>query len=109
MAKPIFTGPWYPWHVNDVLTSERVGYLTLTEEGAYRRALDYAWKEGSIPADPAVLAKNIGKKCTVKVAEAVLQMFTPHPKDPARMINKRLEQVRKQQWGVHRKHSEAGK
>jgi uncharacterized protein YdaU (DUF1376 family) len=107
--KTIFTGSWYPWYVNDVLTSERVGYLSLTEEGAYRRALDYAWKEGSVPADPRLLAKSIGKGCSSKVAEVVLKMFTPHPKDPSRMINKKLEQTRKTQEAAYKKHSKAGK
>lgn len=93
----IFSAPWYPWYVNDVLTSERVELMSLAEEGAYRRALDRAWKKGSIPADPVRCAKAIGKRCTAKIAEAVLRMFDPVPGDPTRMVNTTLEKVREEQ------------
>jgi hypothetical protein len=109
MAKQIFTAPWYPWYVNEVLDSERVEQMSLAEEGAYRRAIDKAWKKGSIPADPEAAAKTIGKKCTVKIAEVVLKMFDPMPKNPSRMINKKLEQVRKTQEEIYNKKSGGGK
>lgn len=93
----VFTAPWYPWYVNDVLTSERVELMSLAEEGAYRRALDRAWKKGSIPADPAQCARAIGKRCSVKIAKAVLTMFHPMAGDPTRAIHDRLEEVREEQ------------
>lgn len=100
-AKQLFTAPWYPWYVADVQTSENVRYMSLAEEGAYRRALDNAWREGSIPADPKLLAKSIGKGCSVKVAEVVQGMFVEHPKDASRMVNKKLEKIRKEQQRKH--------
>jgi hypothetical protein len=111
MAKltPIFTGPWYPWYVDDVLTSERIQWMTLAEEAAYRRALDNAWKKGSVPADPELCAKTIGKGCSPEMAKSVLTMFETDPKDPSRMINKKLEQVRKEQKRIHLQKSKAGK
>jgi hypothetical protein len=108
-AKPIFTAAWYPWYVDAVLDSERVAMLTLTEEGAYRRAIDRAWKKGSIPSDPEVCAKTIGKKCTPKIAEKVLTLFVPMPGNPERMINAKLEQVRKEQKRLYLQKSKAGK
>lgn len=105
----VFTAPWYPWYVNDVLTSEAVDMLTLAEEGAYRRALDKAWKKGSIPADPKMCARMIGKQCSSKIAEAVLSQFIPMPDDPTRMINPKLEIVRAEQETKYHRRALAGK
>lgn len=93
----IFTAPWYPWYADDILLSERVELMNLAEEGAYRRALDRAWKKGSLPANPKDFARAIGKGCSKKIAEVVLQMFTPMPNDPTRVIQERLEVVRDEQ------------
>lgn len=101
----VFTAPWYPWYVNDALTSESIELMSLAEEGAYRRALDRAWKKGSIPADPKQCAKAIGKGCPVKVAQVVLSMFFPMPNDPTRMVHDRLEQVRAEQESKYLKRS----
>lgn len=109
MPKETFTAPWFPWYVKDVLTSERVEMMTLAEEGAYRRALDKAWVEGSLPSDPSKCAKAIGKGCTVKVAQVVLEMFQPMSGRPDRVVNKRLEKIRKEQEGKFQKKSKAGK
>lgn len=108
-ARSIFTAPWYPWYVRDVLTSERVDLLSLAEEGAYRRALDKAWMVGSVPADPKDLAVVIGSKCTVKIAERVLTMFVPMPNNPGRMVNQKLETIRKEQREKYQKKSKTGK
>jgi hypothetical protein len=43
------------------------------------------------------LCKTIGKKCTPKIAEKVLSLFVPMPGNPERMINEKLEKVRKEQ------------
>jgi hypothetical protein len=105
----IFTAPWYPWYADDILLSERVELMNLAEEGAYRRALDRAWKKGSIPSDPKQCAKAIGKGCSKKVAEVVLQMFTTMPGDPSRSIQERLEIVREEQRKRYLKLSAKGK
>jgi uncharacterized protein YdaU (DUF1376 family) len=109
MAKEIFTAPWYPWYVNDIALSDRVEDMSLAEEGAYRRALDYAWRNGSVPSDPAELARKIKKKCTVQIAQTVLTMFEPMPKDPSRSVNKKLEKVRKEQKNKRDEKSALGK
>lgn len=109
MAKEVFTAPWYPWYVKDVLTSERVDLLSLAEEGAYRRALDKEWMIGSIPADPKDCAAVIGNGCTKKIAERILELFIDHPKLPGRKINEKLEKVRKEQEKKYRTRSTTGK
>lgn len=67
--------PAYQWYPKDILSSKRVSMMTLQEEGAYRRALDYCWLHGDLPADVKALAKLIGKNCPVRVAQVVRSMF----------------------------------
>jgi uncharacterized protein YdaU (DUF1376 family) len=96
--KMVFTAPWYPWYVKDVLNSERVKMLSLAEEGAYRRALDNAWIEGSMPADPSAFARVIGSGCTTKIAKKVIETcFSPMPENESRLVNKKLEKIREEQ------------
>jgi|GEM_PF-6009845 len=100
--------PAYQWYPKDIMTSERVALLSLIEEGAFRRALDSCWLQGSIPADPEKLAVVIGKKCTKKIALAIVHLFIPHPNDPTRLINERQEVERKKQKDWKEKSAEAG-
>lgn len=109
MPKDVFTAPWYPWYVNDVLRSESIEMLTLAEEGAYRRALDRQWINGSVPADPKKCAEVIGNGCTPKIAERVLMLFVAVKNDPARKINKKLEKIRKEQAEKYQKKSASGR
>lgn len=104
----IFTGKWYPWYAAKALESEDFADLSLTEEGAYRRALDIAWKKGSLPANPAKFAAVIGKRCTERVAIKVLQLFDPMPGHSSRVVNNTLERIRKEQEEKHRKRVGAG-
>lgn len=89
--------PAFQWYPKDILSSERVQVMSLEEEGAYRRLLDYCWLGGSIPADPGKCARLIGKGATVEIATVALGMFIPDPNDPQRMIHDRLEIEREKQ------------
>jgi hypothetical protein len=97
---------WYP---KDILSSLRVAMMNLSEEGAYRRALDFCWLNGHIPSDPKQLAKLIGKGCTLKIAEVVRGMFVENPNDSSQMIHERLEEERTKQIEYRKKKSLAGK
>lgn len=101
--------PAYQWYPRDISASQRVALMTLAEEGAYRKALDSSWLEGSLPADPKQVADIIGKKCTVKMAELVLSMYVPDPKRPGRMINEKQEIIRRRQKKFSKSRSKAGK
>jgi uncharacterized protein YdaU (DUF1376 family) len=110
MPKPIFTGrPWYPLYVRSMLDSERVENLTLAEEGAYRRALDIEWWEGSLPADPKRLAEKIGKDCTVEIAKNILQFFSAQRRKPNRIVNSTLENIRRKQSAINRQQTDRAK
>ena len=86
--------PAIQWYPKDILSSTRVAMLDLKEEGAYRRALDFCWLNGSLPTDTSQLAKVIGKKCTVKIAEVVKQLFI---EVDGKLIHDRQEQEREKQ------------
>lgn len=101
--------PAYQWYPKDIIGSERVAFLSLIEEGAYRRALDFCWLHGSIPSDPKKLALLIGKKCTSKIASAIIHMFIPHESDSDRLIHDRQELEREKQSLFSTKQSENGK
>lgn len=109
MAAKKEKSPAYRWYPKDALTSQRILVMSLAEEGAYRRALDYCWLNGSIPADPKECALVIGKSCTNEVAAKVLGMFIPDPKNESQMVHERLNlELRKQkEWA--KKCSDGGK
>lgn len=89
--------PAYQWYPKDILSSERVAFLSLAEEGAYRRAMDYCWLQGSIPSDPDKLATLIGKKCTKKIASGIVHLFVEHPTEKGRLIHDKQEEQRESQ------------
>lgn len=89
--------PAFQWYPKDILASARVQEMSLAEEGAYRRLLDFCWINGSIPADAERCARLIGKGATVEIAKICQEMFTPDSQDASRMIHDRLEQEREKQ------------
>jgi uncharacterized protein YdaU (DUF1376 family) len=98
--------PAFQWYPKDALSSIRLSMLTLEEEGAYRRALDYCWLHGSIPADPNKLIRLIGKGCTIEIAEAIIPMFEVLD---GKLYHERLEQERSKQKAFREKQSDNGK
>jgi hypothetical protein len=101
--------PAYRWYPKDILGSLRVAAMTAAEECWYRRALDFAWLNEGIPADPVRLSRIVGKKCTKAGAEIVLSMFTPSPTDSKIYINERQEIERQKQKEWSEKSSNGGK
>src|ERR1019366_10819545 len=89
--------PAFQWYPKDILSSHRVAMMTLCEEGAYRRALDFCWLHGFVPADTKQLCKMIGKNCSAKIAEVVKEMFVKMPGDETKLIHERLEAEREKQ------------
>lgn len=49
--------PYYKRFPKDYLSDENVALMTLEEEGAYNRLMDYCWLQGSIPDDVESLAR----------------------------------------------------
>lgn len=105
----LFTAEWFPYYYERFEGSDKVAVMSLTEEGAYHRAIRIAWKYGSVPANPEVLASKIQKRCTAKVAEVVLTTFDPMPDNPARMIHSIVEEIREEQRLKHMVKVKGGK
>jgi len=100
--------PAFQWYPTDYLGSQRVQMMTLEEEGAYCRLLWSCWQHGSIPSDPELAARLVGKGCSTTVARVVLPMFTPS-EDPARLIHDRLELERQKQADWREKSAAGGR
>lgn len=83
--------PAFQWYPKDILSSARVQEMTLAEEGAYRRLLDFCWLNGSVPSDEKRAARLIGKGATPEIAKVALAMFIAHPTEPDKMIHDRLD------------------
>jgi len=98
--------PAFQWYPKDALSSIRLSMLSLEEEGAYRRALDFCWLHGSIPSDTTKLIRLIGKGCTLEVAEAIKPMFE---EVDGQLFHERLEQERTKQKAFREKQAENGK
>jgi len=103
--------PAFQWYPKDYLTDINVVSMTLEEEGAYRRLIDYCWLNGTIPADTKRMAPLC--KCQAdKMAElwpAIEPCFRPHPKEVKWLIHPRLERERIKQDEHLKKKSRAGK
>lgn len=98
--------PAFQWYPKDILSSKRVAMMTLAEEGAYRRALDFCWLHKTLPADPAKLALIIGKNCTVEIATAVSKMFEKRDEE---LRHSRLDKERIKQKKRSKAQSENGR
>ena len=99
--------PAFQWYPRDILSSMRVQEMTLAEEGAYRRLIDYCWINGYVPSDPKRAAKIIGKGATAEMAQVALAMFTPDPNDPEKMCHDRLLVEEKKQESHRRQRVDA--
>lgn len=100
--------PAFQFYPTDWLGSQRVQMLTLEEEGAYIRLLSSCWQHGSIPADPTLAARIVGKGCSTTVARVVQAMFEPS-KEEGRLVHDRLELERIKQVCWREKSSAGGK
>lgn len=89
--------PAFQFYPGDYLSSASVQLLTLEEEGIYIRLLCYCWKNGSIPSDPEICARLVGKGALTTPITNVQQRFKIDPLNPSRMIHERLEREREKQ------------
>ena len=100
--------PAFQFYPADYASSQRVRLLTLEEEGAYINLLCSCWLHGSIPADPEMAARLVGKGCSTTLATTVLTMFVPSC-EPGRLVHDRLEAERSKQADWRAKSSAGGK
>ncbi len=101
--------PAFQFYPGDWLGSQRVSLLTLEEEGAYLRLLASCWQHGSIPSDPDMIARLIGKGASTTLATTLATMFQQHPNNPALLVHDRLEKEREKQDAWSEKCREGGR
>jgi len=100
--------PAFQFYAAEYLADEHVQLMTLEEEGIYIRLLAYCWREGTIPADIALLSR-LCKNAPINSLKIVIPRFDQHPEHPDRLVHKRLEKERTKQTEYHEKKSKAGK
>lgn len=105
--------PAFQFYASDWLADANVKLLTLEETGAYIEAIAVCWREGSIPADPVMLSRIIGKGCSTDVATNVQRLFNIRCADECsgveRLKHKRLESEREKQRKRSEQQAAAGK
>lgn len=109
---PAEKSPAYQRYSKDYLGDENVVVMTLEEEGAYNRLMDFCWLEGSIPADMrdlAAMCKNVSAKKMQAMWKRIGRCFDPHPAEADRLIHPRLEEERAKQEEWRGQQSTAGK
>lgn len=110
MPANMTTSMSYLWSPQAILLSRRVALLSATEECWYRRALDYAWIDEGLSANPTEAADRIGKKCTPSGAKKIIDLFfIPDRKDPLKVVNEKQELLRNKLKKKLRNLSENGK
>lgn len=82
--------------------------MTLEEEGGYVRLLSSCWLHGSIPSDPVMIARLLGKGASTTLATNLAAMFQPHPEDGSKLVHDRLEKERAKQDLWRTKSAEGG-
>jgi len=80
--------PFLPFYGRDFYDDDRVACMSYEEQGMYLRLLWHQWVNGSIPEDPAQVARVLG---VPSVPEQVLACF---PASDGRRLNSRLQQER---------------
>ena len=103
--------PAFQWYPKDYLTDLNVVGMTLEEEGAYRRLIDYCWLNGSIPADGRRMAPlcKCGPEKMAELWPSIAPCFRTHPTDPKLLIHPRLEKELEKQDRYREMKSEAGR
>lgn len=103
--------PAFQWYPKDYLSSSIVARMSLAQEGAYRRLLDYQWMDGSVPE----AIEGLAALCRVTVNEMrrlwpiMSECFQAHPALPGRLINDRLEKERAAQKARKVERQQSGK
>jgi uncharacterized protein YdaU (DUF1376 family) len=103
--------PWFKIYAEETLADEGVIQMSLAERGLWFTCLCRCWAEGSIPADPAKLARLIGEDATAMRPhfDRIADRFAPHDADALRLVSPRLERERADAIAQAEKKGEAGR
>jgi uncharacterized protein YdaU (DUF1376 family) len=110
-AKHSFKAPAFQLYVKEFLQDEAVIAMDLEAVGAYIVLLCHQWNEGSVPADVSLLAKicrTLPEKMQT-IWPQVASKFSPLLGKKNRLVNPKLEIVRKEKVWFSQKQAEFGK
>lgn len=84
---------WFKFWAKDYLGDGKIGCLSYEKRGMLQTLWAYAWEEGSIPADPGLLAEllKLSPRAMRSHSLWIGQFFHPSPQNPSRLISPRLE------------------
>lgn len=84
---------WFKFWAKEYLADTKVRCLSYEQRGILQTLWAFAWEEGSIPGDPAMLGNMLGlpAKAMRTHCEWIPRFFVANPSDPTRMISPRLE------------------
>lgn len=102
--------PAFQFYPADFLADEHVALMSLAARGAYITLLCYCWREGSIPADTAKLARlcNVDSSTMAELMAELSPCFSSAIGEPSRLINLRLHEERKKQECYRKERALAG-
>lgn len=102
--------PYYKRFPKDYLSDENVAVMSLEEEGAYNRLMDYCWLQGSIPNDVDRLASmcRVSPEKMGALWPAIRPCFDASD-ESGRLAHPRMDRERRQALNRKKKLSEAGK
>ncbi len=103
--------PAFRLYAADFLVDENVVLMSNTQVGCYIKLICYCWREGSIPDDPAKVAKLVGEdgSAMAELWGGIRLCFAEALDTPGRLVHKRLKEEREKQIEFRKERSEAGK
>jgi uncharacterized protein YdaU (DUF1376 family) len=110
-TKHLFKAPAFQLYAKEFLQDEAVIAMELEAVGAYIILLCHQWTEGSIPADPALLARIC--RTTPERIEAIWpQLAVQFPRKEShnakRLANRKLEVIRKERYNFNATQTQHG-
>lgn len=100
----------FQFYPSDFLSHHNVIEMSMAARGVYITLLCHQWKIGSIPSDSKRMARLCGcySDEIAEVWQDLAPCFIPHPEEPERLINNRLEQERAAQFKRSQERSISG-
>ncbi len=98
--------PAFQFYPKDFLSDEKQISMSLAAVGIYMRLICHCWNEGSLPADPGVLARLSGatKRQIAELWPSIAPCFKTN--EDGRLIHPRLEREREKQQTFRQRQSD---
>lgn len=103
--------PAFQFYPAEFLADENVVMMSNWDLGCYIKMICYCWREGSIPSEPAKLARllNEDSSAIAQLSAHVWLCFRTATNDEKRLIHPRLEREKSKQRNYAKERAESGK